>query len=765
MRYKIVFIFLILIYNTALGQKKYEHVNIEGVVFSFIDGKNDTPLLGAKVHLLGAKKEDVTNEKGSFFIHNMEITLPDTLVISAMGHYADTIIIKGAENNSFKITLYPQYVAETVVIQAKRSNTSILRLDPRNVQNLTQGELRKAACCSLSESFATNATVDVNLADGISGSKRIQMMGLDGRYTQLQFENIPFMNNLDRAFGLSSVPGTWIESIQITKGSGTVVNGYEPMVGLINLEFLKPKTINRLFINGYGNMQGRAELNIQGGTLIGKQKKWGTAWFVHGSSQLAENDRNKDGFRDMPLGERFVGMNRWEYSGALFEGQFGVKLSYANKFGGQMGYGRSRTLADNGLYGLGIHNLNAEVFGKTGFMFENHVNTSIGIVYYGKYDQLNTYFGHRKLDALEKRGYINGMFETILGNTNHKLKSGVSLVYDDLDQTMQDVLPTDTATRILDRTEVVPGIFAEYAYSGIRSTLVLGARTDYHNLYGWQFNPRVNYKLRINEFMDIRATAGRGFRVSNYAIDYMPLMATNTPWIVDKNIAPEVSWNFGGSWIWNFKLFSHPASWTIDYYYTMFTNQLIADRDASTSYIHIGNLDGKSYSHALQTNFKFQPITGFTIKAAYKFLDVRETTGDVLRAVIMVPKHRGFINFEYETKNQKWSYDLTMNVYGKQRLAQVALADGTLTKDNLSEAMPMLDAQVTYHFKNFDIYLGGENLLDRRLKNPIIDVENPFGQHFDATRVYNSIFGINVYLGFRFMLPQKEKSSMHMEGM
>lgn len=756
-----LFIALILTSSFAMSQEQHQHVDIEGIVYSFIDGKNNTPAYGVKLYLKNAKKVAITDEKGHFHIHNMSLALPDTLIVSKLGYYPDTLVIDQAKDNSYKITLYPQFIAKTVVIRAKRDNSTIMHMDPRNVENLGQGELRKAACCNLSESFATNATVDVSLADGVSGARRIRMMGLDGRFTQLQFENIPFMNNLDQAFGLSTVPGTWIQSIQITKGSGTVANGYEPMVGLINIEYLKPKEMDRLFVNGYGNIQGKAELNLQGGTSVGKH--WSTGLFLHGSSSRLENDRNKDGFRDSPLGESFSGMNRWNYMSEKMMGLIGVKVSYTDKFGGQIGYKQSRNQSNNGLYGVGIYNLNVEAFGKTGFMFQKHKNSSIGVVYYGKYDKINTYYGHRSLNALEKRGYINGMFETILGNTNHNLKSGISLVYDDLNQTMNDKLPTDTTQRDLIRTEIVPGIFSEYTYKGIRSTLVLGARLDYHNTFGWEFDPRINYKFNITEKMSLRATAGRGFRVSNYAIDYMPLMTTNEPWKVDNDLLPEVSWNFGASWVWNFKLFGQTGSWSIDYYYTHFTNQVIADRDASADYIHIRNLNGTSYSHALQTNIKIKPLPGFTIKAAYKYLDVKETTGDHLEAIIMVPKHRGFINFEYETKNKKWSFDLTTEVYGTSRLATVRMPNGQLSTDNTSRVMPMLSAQVTYHFSHFDIYVGGENILDQRLQNPLIDARNPFSRSFDATRVYSSIYGVNVYAGFRYEIPQKKHEHMHMD--
>lgn len=735
----------------AISQKP---LHVQGKVSSYIDAKNNTPLFGAEVFLKNSKTGAITDENGDFMIH-AKGEVPDTLIIRSSGYYPDTIVITGYKGNNFKITLFPEFVTEEVIIKAKRSGSNILRLDPRNVEQLNEKELRKAACCNLSESFETNASVDVNESDGVSGSKRIQMMGLDGRFVQLQFENIPFMHNLDQPFGLTSVPGSWINSIQITKGAGTVANGYESMAGLINLEYYNHDNIDKLLINGYGSLQGRGELNAHGGGKV--SKRWGTSWFVHASSVFAENDRNNDGFRDLPLGETFIAMNRWKYEGDMMEGQIGAKVNYTNQLGGQTGYGRNNTDVGTPLYGVGIQNLNVEVFGKTGFFLKNDPFGSIGLVYYGKYDQLKTSYGNRHLEGTEIRGYVNAMHETILGNTNHRIKSGLSFIYDDLDQVMEDNLPSGNEIKTLKRVELVPGAFSEYTYTGIRSVIVAGARVDYHNLAGLQFTPRVNYKINVTEDMSLRLTAGRGFRISNYMTDNMSMMATNLPWVVDNDIRPEVSWNFGGSYLWDFKLFSRKASWSADFYHTLFTNQLVVDRDESPDYIRMHNLEGQSFSNAFQTDFRFEPLPRFEIKLAYKFLDVKATTGGNLETVIMVPKHRGFINLGYGTRNNRWSYDLTFSVYGQQRLARVYTAEGAYTENNMSKPYPMLSAQVTHRFKKgIEVYIGGENLTDYRLKNPIVDVENPFGKHFDATRIYAPIYGINIYAGFRIILKHKK---------
>jgi len=288
---------------------------LKGVVIGATDG-NRTPLYGAKLKLLTNGSTASTGEDGTFELV-LPKELPDTLVVKANGFLPDTIpVSKDDRFISMQITLYSEKMLPEVVIEMKRQTHSIARMKTLHVEELTSGELRKAACCNLSESFETNASVDVNITDAVSGAKKIQLMGLDGVYTQIQMENIPFLRGLESSFGLTSIPGTWIESIQITKGTGTVVNGFESMAGLVNLELKKPSEMERFFVNGYGNIFGRAEVNLNAGQII--NSKWSTGTLAHASGMFGEMDNNGDGFRDTPKGNTYAFMNRWAFQGLPF---------------------------------------------------------------------------------------------------------------------------------------------------------------------------------------------------------------------------------------------------------------------------------------------------------------------------------------------------------------------------------------------------------------------------------------------------------------
>lgn len=707
------------------------------------NGSVQEPIVGAKVYLLNAKTGDITCDAGNFELI-LPRTLPDTLVFSALGYISDTVVVTKEDRFiNMKVVLFADEVLPEIIVEYRKNTKTISKLKVLAVEEISLGELRKAACCNLSESFETNVSVDVNFTDAVSGARTIQMMGLEGVYTQIQFENIPYLRGLEQPFGLSSFPGTWINSIQITKGTGNVVNGYESMAGLVNIEMFKPQDMDAFFLNGYGNIYGRAELNAHGSMHVGK--KWSTALFAHGSGMFAENNHNHDNFMDAPMGTLFSFNNRWHYQGEKMEAQIGVNSYLESKYGGEVGY---RKGANNGLYGMETDAKHLDVYAKTGFFMKKPYN-SIGVIYNLKYQENDALFGVRQFRGVEKRGYVNGVFESIIGNTMHKYKVGLSGVFIDMDQQMDSL--TDN------RVEIVPGAFAEYTYTGPRLTTVIGARGDYHNLYNFQFSPRVHAKYAITEFTDLRVTAGKGWRVPNYMIDNISLLATSRQWIAPTETLPEISWNFGGSLVQSFKLFGNQASVVVDYYHTLFERQLIVDRDENVHQIIFRNMTSKSFSNSFQTEFSFTPFSRFDIRLAYKFLDVRAEYGGQLQQKVMVPKHRGFINVAYHTRNNKWEFDVTASVFGTSRLPVAQLDSVTFTTDNHSKVYPQLSAQITYKHKKWDFYIGGENLTNYRQNHPIIDAENPFGTYFDATRIWAPVMGINVYAGFRYVIAHKKQ--------
>ena len=713
------------------------------------DGSQKKPLYGAKIKLLQAKTGTVSREDGTFELV-LPKELPDTLVISAFGYNPDTLIVSKKDRfTALNILLYSDKLLPEILIEYRKNGHSISRLKTLHVEELTAIELRKAACCNLSESFETNASVDVNITDAVSGAKKIQMMGLDGVYTQIQMENIPYLRGLESAFGLSSLSGTWIESIQITKGTGNVVNGYESMAGLVNLELKKPDEMEKIYLNVYQNIFGRSEFNFNKGIIL--NPKWSTGFLGHVSSTYGNIDRNKDAFRDLPTGDNTAFMNRWAYKGKKMEAQFGINFYRDRKVGGQTSFFRNEeNQVDTINYGVLINSKHIDIYGKTGF-FGKRPMQSLGIVYNIKHQEIDGFFGLKTFSGLEKRGYINVIYDDIIGTSDHTIKIGTSFVAIDISQ------KADTLSQ--KRMELVPGIFAEYTYTGRRLTGVFGSRYDYHSIFGGQFSPRVHLKYLLSEMTDLRFTAGKGWRVPNFIIDNISLLASSKQWIAPSETKPEISWNIGGSLVHEMKIFERKATISLDFYHTRFENQLIVDRDDAINAIVFSNLKNSSFSNSFQTEFSFSPIKNLDIRLAYKFLDVQAKYGNEMRQQVMIPRHRGFVNLAYRSRNKRWEYDFTCSIFSPSRLPiqRDMTNDTLLISDMKSRMYPMINAQITHIYKKFDFYIGGENLTNSVQKNPIIDAANPFGSKFDATNIFMPITGINIYVGIRYAIAKTKK--------
>ena len=698
---------------------------------------------GAKIEWRSSDQQKVLSAAdGSFEIEGQ---LPDTLIVSFTGFETVYLEIRD-ESIEYTVNLKEGILLDGVQVLGGNLGKYIGLIDPRHVETIGTDELRKAACCNLSESFETNASVDVNITDAVSGAKKIQMLGLDGVYTQMQWENIPLIRGLSTSYGLSFTPGTWIESIQITKGTGSVLNGYESMAGMINLELKKPTESERFYFNGYLNKFGRAELNLHGAQII--NEKWSTMTFLHASNQSYESDVNNDGFRDMPIGFIGAAMHRWNYTGKNSEAKFGFKFTYADKEGGQLGSHSNEPLS--GLWNAKFNTEHFELFAKNGFFLKNRPQGSIGLIGQAKYHHMRNTFGPTTYEGTQRKLYVNSIYGDIIGNTNHAIKTGVSFLLDDYDQTYND------STFL--KTEIVPGAYAEYTYNRLDELIIVaGFRADYHNLFGPLLTPRLHAKWNINKRNALRLSVGRGYRVPNPYADFNSDMASSRTWIVSQNIVPEDGLSAGLTYTQKFLMFDRAASLTVDYFYTYFFNQLLIDMDIAPTEIHVYNTNSTSFAHSAQIEVGIEPIKNLSLRGAFKYYDVRATYNNVLMQKAFVPKYRVLLNLGYETRNKKWLMDVTGNWVGKKRLPSTASNPVEYQRGLESESFWLLNSQITYNFKRFSVYLGGENLLNIIQNGAIISVEDPFGTYFDATQLWAPISGANIYVGVHFALKQKEK--------
>ncbi len=640
---------------------------------------------------------------------------------------------------------------EGVTITKVQEATALSKKSADLTFNIGSKELLKAACCNLSESFETNATVDVSFSNAVTGTKQLKMLGLDQKYTALTKELLPEIRGLASPYGLNFIPGRWIGSIQLTKGGSTVTNGYESITGQINTELLKSHDKSETTLNVFADLNARTEANITHTSPISEHTS--QTILIHGNGTLAEMDYNDDGFLDQPTGTQLNVAYLLNYEDLDHSGigtHFGINLLQDKRNAGQMSYDKNLDQSEQSAYGVGIDISRFQVWNKTGYVFKNKPYQSIGWMNQFTYHQQDSFFGLRNYFGKETSYYSNLIFESILGNTNHKYKAGASFLYDKYDE--------DYLTQNYKRTETVPGLFLEYTLTGLKYTLVAGVRTDFHNLAGTQFTPRLNFKYDIAPKTILRLSAGRGFRTANVFAESQAYFASNREIVIENNggeiygLKPEIAWNYGASLQQEMKLFGNKSTIVADFFRTDFQDQVLLDLDQSAQKIVFYNLDGKSWANSFQTQWDLSPFKNFDVRLAYKFYDVQADFAGGRRDVPFMAKHRGFMNLAYATtKNDKggfWAFDTTFNVVGKQKLPNMGANPTDYQLPEYSDSYATLNAQISRNVNDkMRLYVGGENLTSYTQNNPIIDAQNPFGNYFDGGMVYAPIMPINVYVG------------------
>lgn len=717
------------------------------------------PVTGANVYWAGHTDTAVsTDENGDFSIpplaaqwhDSSHATADGRLVITFVGYENDTIAVGNA--NQFTILLQNGISLTAIEVSATRGSTFISTLNPRHTEIITTQELRKAACCNLSESFETNATVDVAYADAVSGAKEIRMLGLDGVYAQLMTEGIPSLRGLANTYGLSYIPGSWVNSMQVTKGSGSVVNGYEPITGQINVEFHKPETADRLHLNLFGGMGGRYELNANWAMRL--TPRWSTMTLAHASTQMMEQDFNHDTFLDAPLRNTFSGIHRWKYQGDKIESMFGVKALHETRTGGQVGF--DPDTPPNGLYGIQINTDRYEAFAKTGFFLPQPYR-SIGTQLTGIYHRQYMQFGNKTYSGNQTMLWANFIYQSRIINCNNEFKVGGSWLYDRYDERYSPSDTAQTSAIVRQRTDQVPGIFGEYTRKSRdeKLTLVAGLRADYHTQFGLWINPRLHLRYQIAKNTTLRGAVGRGTRIANVFADNANIFANGRSLIIDNDLQPETAWNYGISIVQKIKFANHEGYFTADVFRTDFTHQVITDLYSDSQQIGFYNLDGASFANSLQVEMGYELFKGLNLKMAYKADDAQTTYADgKQRPVPFQARQKVLFNIAYQTADDHWRFDFTTQWHGRRPLppnANTTLPNIDDTQ-SYSPTYIVLLGQITYTIGKWELYVGGENLSNYTQPNPIIQASTPFSPYFDATNVWGPLMGVQVYGGIRFSL-------------
>lgn len=731
----------------------------------------DTPLVGAVVYWKGTQVATTTDVDGWFTIKRLDTIQGHLLNIQYVGYALTEVEILPKEQH-LKLVVEANATLDGVVVETQQRGSFSSSLNPLNVEEIGAGELRRAACCNLSESFETNATVNVSFSDAVTGAKEIELLGLKGTYTQMLIENRPSFNRLGRAFGLEYIPGTFIENIQISKGASSVRNGTQGITGQINSSLIKPSTAPLLFANIYGNTFGRMELNLQFNYRF--SERWSTGLLVH--SGLFENrvDNNSDSFLDVPLKRQVHVISRWFYQAPAWHLETSLQGILDTRRGGQQPFISPYTKQPIAKY----YEVNNDVrriglFGKIGYLKMPKSNQSLAAIYDVNLHEHRGLFGERHYWGQQTRAYLNLIFETGMLPTPHNLMVGATVEYVNIREQF--------AHLVIPRTEIWTSLQAEYDWTlrlnnKLGSSFTLLASMQGLSITSKRYNyivpvPRLHLKFNITDDLVIRASGGRGIRTANLLVENMRFMPSYRTFDLQEEILPEDAWNYGANLVWNYRVGTqYEGSLSVDAYRTQFNNQLVADIDSDPNYnsLQLSNLKGVSFSNSFLVTLSQTFFKQLELRLAYKFNDVQMTMGKVLHEVLLQPRHRVLMHLNWATKKKNWSLSVTYNIIGRKRLPHLHPPYGNNLPDyrynTHSPTYSLVNAHIVKHFgKAWEIYIGGENIGNYTQAVPILGHDNPFEDspqettRFDASAVYAPILGRLFYAGFKYTLQGKQR--------
>lgn len=647
----------------------------------------------------------------------------------------DTTGIYGERKDSLNAAVYT----------GKWAGNYLSRTKDLRVEVISTEGLQKMACCNVAESFENSASVTVGYSDAVTGARQIRLLGLSGVYTQMLDESRPVMRGLSSPFGLTYMPGQWLESIQIAKGASSVVGGVESMTGQINMEHRKPTDEKPFFLS----LTGMSDTRISGDIASSLQLNdhLSTVILGHLDKNFKGFDMNSDGFMDDPMVQQFNLANRWFYYHPKVQVRVGINAVSDRRNGGQPGYDRKAYVPGNP-WGSNIANRLLGAYLKVGIPLREDQSSSIAIVADYTWQEMDAAFGSASYWARQNSAFLNFIWRNQV-NEVHDFTIGASgrldHYFDKLDRTVADGRNYyEGQTPLTDLA-----LYGEYTFHLKEMlTAIAGASLNFYGAdTGVRLSPRVTIKYQPIEALVLRLNGGRGIRPALPLTDNIGVFSTGKLWngIYNQHLL-EDAWTWGGNATLYLPIGADPdnAYLSFDFFRTQFTQQLIVDYEHFANGIDFYASDGApSYTNTFQADFAVEPFERFTVNLTARYTDAKvqlASLGLVERA--MTPRFKGVLNLQYKTHLNKWIFDFTAALNGSARAFDFMNLEGGRTP-----IYPMLYAQVTRRFKGVDVYVGGENLTGFRQKTVVLG--SPESPSFDASAVWGPLMGVRVTAGIR----------------
>ncbi len=732
---------MIFLLGSTLFAQEHHHKHLTGKVqgIHLHEHHQDTiPLPGANLYWHGTTIGTMTDENGNFHLEKPEHST-QYLIVNYVSFVNDTIFIPEIQE---MITISLNEIRETegVTVEGKHAHHYFNETEVGHQRTISQNGLRTLACCNLSETFESTTDVEVEQTDAVSGAKRIKMLGLSGFYTQILIEKKPVVRGLMTPFSLDHIPGSWMQSIDISKGTASVMNGYESTTGQINVEFKKPENLDPVHLNLYQNSMGKSEGSLIFSKVLSEHLS--TMVLGYGNFNRIKWDRNNDTFVDMPIAKQFNIMNRWKLSiPGKYDAQMGIKLIQDHRDGGQVDFVNNTHQQSNKDYGFHNQTNRYEFYMKAGKSFKTDQPSSIGLILSAYHHKQDAFWGMKSWEGTENSIHANLIYQKVMNQ--HKISTGFSYLWDDYEEYYNH--------QLFAQTEEVPGGFIEYTMKpSDKITSVMGIRYDNHNLFGDFITPRIHLKYSPSQKLTLKTSAGKGYRTPHLFVENLGILASSKSLEILEEPNAEEAWNYGLQALYNFTiLHQRPATFIFDYYRTDFKNQLIVDLEQDVNSIFVYNLDGESFSNSAHVELNVGWTSKFETTVAWRWNDVKSTYQNQLRSVPLTSTNKGLFVFTYTTPNTVWQWDFTAQYNGKTRLPDTGFYPAEYQLREQSPAYGLLFTQLKRKFSNWEIYLGIENLTDYRQKDPILAWQDPFGPYFDSSLVWGPSIGRRAYIGIR----------------
>ncbi|MGB5499072.1 MAG: TonB-dependent receptor [Maribacter sp.] len=727
------------------------------IVGEVMDGLEPIPF--ANIYLEGTSLGIASDKNGNYQLQNIPLGTY-VLKATAIGYfpYSKKIIITDNETNHVSIFLdiSTEHLEEMVVtgtLKAVRRSES-----PVPVEVYSPTFLKKNPTASIFEALQNVNGVRPQINCNVCNTGDIHINGLEGPYTLVLIDGMPIVSGLGTVYGLSGIPNSLIDQIEIVKGPASSLYGSEAVGGLINIITKSADEAPELFADGFLSDWG--EYNLDVGAKINMGKKTNVLLGVNYFKYDTPIDNNGDNFTDLTLQNRISIFQKWNFKrdeNRIFS--LAGRYLYEDRWGGEMQWTPKYRGGDE-VYGESIYTRRWEILGKYQLPIKEKVLFSFS---YNDHSQ-NSVYGNIPYLADQRIGFGQLTWDKSL--KSHDLLFGSAMRYNYYND-------NTTATIIADEV-IIPSIFAQDEIKLARKhSLLLGLRYDYDKRHGSIYTPRSAYRWKISDNDILRLNAGTGFRVVNLFTEEHASLTGAREVIVTEELKPERSFNlnlnflkkiYGG----NGTFISLDAS----VFYTHFNNIILPDYDTNPNQIIYDNLDGKSISQGVSANIDVAFPSGLKLMLGATLQDVSATEDGVKQDQVLTESFTGTWNVSYTLKTWDLSIDYTGNLYGPMRLPLLGSLD---PRQEYSSSWSIQNIQFTYKgLEHFEVYGGIKNLLDwtpnrgnpfiiARANDPfdknvtfnnngavIATADNPYALTFDPSYVYGPNQGVRSFFGIRY---------------